>query len=115
MKNKIAWSHDPGAILREELLPGYQFLRNHSGDGNHCETPIVQLLRLQSNELILILRLETKRVESQVSWQMVLLDGPLLILHQFFACAPRLCKREHREDLGDCQGGDHCPPEGLPH
>merc|ERR1711985_88663 len=68
---KASRPHRLLATLREELLASHQLLRNHASHGDHGKAAIVQLFRLHRHELLLILGLEAKRIETKVSWLVV--------------------------------------------
>eukprot|EP00964_Phaeocystis_antarctica_P031999 scaffold18105_cov60-Phaeocystis_antarctica.AAC.3 len=90
----------------EELAARDALLDDHTGNGDHGEAAVVELLGLHLLELRGVGRLEAERVEAEV------VARDVLRLHR-----PRGLRRrrevEGREDLRDGDGEDDRRPEGL--
>ena len=93
---------DPGS---EELLTSRKLLRHHTGDGDHRQSAVIELLGLHLRELRRRVWLEAERIEAVVAGSVLLADGPALHV--------RVLEGEDRVNLQHGDGEDHCRPEGL--
>ena len=63
--------------LAEDVDRVDELLHQHSGDADHGQAPVVELLRLQIPEGSGALGFDSEGVESEVSWDVVLLEVTL--------------------------------------
>merc|ERR1712232_1019642 len=75
---KTRWSCLRAEVLNDSLAVN-KFLGQESSGGKHSKTSILKLLGLHFEELFWVLGLQAKRIESKVSWNVVLTQKSWLV------------------------------------